>query len=730
VAPPTNTVAPKILGKPTEGNVLRADPGKWQGSKPIRYAFLWRRCDTAGERCEDVAMATDRIYPLEADDVGATLRVQVIATADGRDAPAVSEQTDVVAKAPEQAPRNTAPPAITGTPETGKPLTATAGTWTGAAPVRLRIRWRRCDDQGGACVSLKATGAKYTPRARDVGGTLRILVEARNRIATASALSLPTRIVGRPEAAKRPELVSPPRITGAAQLGKTVTASSGTWRGTQPIAFSFQWLRCAKNGGACGRIAGGRRQTHLIVAGDRGRTLRVRVTAQNSAGSRSATSGATSVVVGGTAPANSAAPAISGSNRQGSTLTASTGSWSGTPPISFSFQWQRCGTGGGACTGIGGATSQAYTLAAADVGRTIRVRVTARNDVGRASAVSGATAVVAAPAPTGSAPANTSRPALSGTTKQGQTLVLSNGGWNGTPPLRFGYGWQRCDANGNNCSTIGGVHGNRYRLTPADVARRVRGIVTAANALGSTTATTAPSGVVTGPPVVTSLPTIAGASRAGSTLTAGPGSWRSVSTMSFTFQWKRCTAAGQSCTAVTGASAGRTYALTGADVGHRLVVTVKASNASGSSGATSGPTALIAAAPAPPSTPTPPSASVAVANVALPDRLIVDRVKFTPTRIRSRTQPLVLRVHVSEVRSGRPVAGALVHAVGVPFNRLSRAPEVRTGTNGWATISFRVKPTFKLRRGNYLVVFVRARKPGGSILAGVSIRRLVSVRIG
>ena len=58
------------------------------------------------------------------------------------------------------------------------------------------------------------------------------------------------------------------------------------------------------------------------------------------------------------------------------------------------------------------------------------------------------------------------------------------------------------------------------------------------------------------------------------------------------------------------------------------------------------------------------------------------------------------------------------------------AAETPTGGDGWATITFHVLPTFQLRRGNLVVIFVRGRKPGDSVLAGVSTRRLVSVRVG
>ena len=78
---------------------------------------------------------------------------------------------------------------------------------------------------------------------------------------------------------------------------------------------------------------------------------------------------------------------------------------------------------------------------------------------------------------------------------------------------------------------------------------------------------------------------------------------------------------------------------------------------------------------------------------------------------------------------GGCVSGALVYAVGVPFDRLSKQPEAQTGGDGWATVTFRILPTFQLKHGNLVVVFVRARKGGDSVLAGVSARRLVSVRV-
>jgi calcineurin-like phosphoesterase family protein len=93
------------------------------------------------------------------------------------------------------------------------------------------------------------------------------------------------------------------------------------------------------------------------------------------------------------APANTASPTISGAPRQGSTLTASDGTWTNNP-TSRGYQWQRCDSSGGACRNVSGAAGSTYSPGGTDVNSTLRVSVTARNAAGSAAALSAPTGVI------------------------------------------------------------------------------------------------------------------------------------------------------------------------------------------------------------------------------------------------------------------------------------------------------------------------------------------------
>lgn len=96
----------------------------------------------------------------------------------------------------------------------------------------------------------------------------------------------------------------------------------------------------------------------------------------------------------GSPPANTVAPAVTGTATFGQTLSSTTGTWTGVPTPTFTYQWYRSPS-----TAITSATSSTYVLVAADVGNTIYCAVTATNAISSVSANSNTTATVAATVP-------------------------------------------------------------------------------------------------------------------------------------------------------------------------------------------------------------------------------------------------------------------------------------------------------------------------------------------
>jgi hypothetical protein len=288
-----------------------------------------------------------------------------------------------------------------------------------------------------------------------------------------------------------------PTISGSAATGQTLTASSGSWTGSP--SFAYQWLLCDQNGQNCNQIAGASSSTYKVRAGDAGSTLQVTVTGMTSAGSAQASSAPTAVVQAATsAPANTVAPAISGSAVVGQALTASSGSWSGSPAPSFSDQWSQCDQNGQNCTQISGATNSTYTVQNGDLGFTLEVTVTATNSAGSSQASSAATGTVSAGT---SAPLNTAAPSITGGPPvEAQTLSAANGTWSGYPAPSFSYQWQRCNQSGQSCAPISGATSSTYTAGSADVGLTVAVSVTATNSAGSSISSSSATPVVTSAP--------------------------------------------------------------------------------------------------------------------------------------------------------------------------------------------------------------------------------------
>lgn len=183
--------------------------------------------------------------------------------------------------------------------------------------------------------------------------------------------------------ASAPPVVAPentvlPAISGNAYVGSTLTASTGTWLNGVD-SYSYQWK-------ADGANVGSNQNTYVPVSGDVGKVITVEVTATNAGGSTPASSSATSAVIA--VPVNTVAPAITGSALVGSTLTCSTGTWSGGGSQTYAYQWKSAGSNVGS-------NQNTYVPVTGDVGNTITCTVTATNAAGSGTPTeSAATAAV------------------------------------------------------------------------------------------------------------------------------------------------------------------------------------------------------------------------------------------------------------------------------------------------------------------------------------------------
>jgi hypothetical protein len=248
------------------------------------------------------------------------------------------------------------------------------------------------------------------------------------------------------------------------------------------------------------------------------------------------------------------------------------------------------------------------------------------------------------------------------------------------------------------------------------------GLVTVIVVAGFSAATTSAA------PTNQSAPTISGTAQEGNTLTASSGTWNGTTPITYHYQWRRCDKNGAGCANIGGADTS-TYLVRHADIGDTLRVRVTAKNSDGSAQATSAQTAVVT-----PKAVTPPKVNgcpagtgpLNVTDVTSPAHLIIDGQQVSPSVITRSASDITVRFHVSAC-GGRSVAGALVYATAVPYNQFSIPPETATDSSGWATMTMHQEGAFPASpRQQLLAMFVRARKSGEPLLAGIAARRLVS----
>ena len=209
------------------------------------------------------------------------------------------------------APTNTSEPFITYVYpiKVGTILTGNKGAWQKAD--RFTFQWLRCNDNGESCKKIGgATGTTYTVVNADQGHTLRLDVTASNADGGTTVRANATSEV--PTKPGVPVEASPPTISGQAVVGETLTATTGKWKGNQPISYTFKWQSCTPNLSSC-PANGASGNTYTVKGADTGKRLRVKVIAKNSAGQTAGLSDPTAKVTesGGGGGGGSSVPASS-----------------------------------------------------------------------------------------------------------------------------------------------------------------------------------------------------------------------------------------------------------------------------------------------------------------------------------------------------------------------------------------------------------------------------------
>lgn len=533
--PPTGALV--INGAAVEGQSLTANLGFSDGDGLTgMFNVQWYRDGIA------VTGATGLNYSLTQMDVGARISVGVAyVDAQGTAESINSAATAVVANI------NDAPTGnlnVLGDAREGALLTIYQDIAdTDGLPGTLNYQWYR----DGVAIA-GATSDSYAPTQADVGGRISVGIQYTDNFGSAeSRMSSATAPVTNANSLPAGSVA----VSGVAQQGSTLAAVAAlTDADGLPATLNYQWYR---DGVA---VAGANQQNYVLTQSDVGAAISVTASYVDLQGTAEAVGSAATAPVLNINDAPAGGVTISGIAAEGETLTANPAfSDADGVPLNLNYQWYRDGVA------IIGATAQTYGVSQLDTGTSLSVAVAYTDNQGSAeNLVSAATAAVV----------NRNDPPLGTVTIVGPPaenellsaqLAFTDG--DGLP-AGFNYQWYR------NGAAVAGATQQDYRLAEADVGATMTVTVTYVDLQG--TAETLASAASTPVLNVNSAPagtlTLTGLFVEDQVLTATH-TFTDADGLpdTFTYQWLR------DGIAISGASAG-TYALTDADVGARISVSV------------------------------------------------------------------------------------------------------------------------------------------------------------
>jgi hypothetical protein len=341
---------------------------------------------------------------------------------------------------------------------------------------------------------------------------------------------------------------------------------------------SYQW-QSSTDAVLWNNISGATSATYVLQLAQAGTYIRAQVFQTKSGYTAVLANTASTAVVPVLNLTNTVAPAVTGAWTAGTSISASTGSWSTSG--TYTYQWQSS-SDNSTWADIASATSSSYTLTSSEASKYVRVQVINTSSTGSGVAYSIARSKVGAPY-------NTALPAITGTIKVGSAQTVSTGTWSNSPTA-YSYQWQK-SADGISWVNLSEETASTYTPT-FDVANlQIRVSVGAGNAIDTATVTTS---IISGflPPQATAIPAITGTKTVGQTLTSSSGTWPGTSD-SYVYQWQKSSDNGVTWTNIAGATAS-TYVLVAADAGYQIRSQVSLTVNAGSSSAYSLPTVGIA----------------------------------------------------------------------------------------------------------------------------------------
>ena len=297
---------------------------------------------------------------------------RAICTGDGK---MLSEKMALTVSGPAAAVSNSpasGAPTINGTAQVGETLTASTtgiADADGLTNVSYAYQWL----MSGDAEIEGATSSTYTLVDANEGKTIKVRVSFTDDAGNSEELT--STATGTVEARANSPTTGVPTVSGEAQVGETLTASTSDIAdadGLDNVSFSYQWLA---DGTDITRATG---SSHTLTSIEQGKTIQVWVTFTDDADNEeSLTSEATEAVAAAPNRDATGAPTISGTPQAGETLTASASDINdqdGLTNVSYEYQWIAGGSD------ISGATGSTYTLTASEQGQTIQVRVTFSDD--------------------------------------------------------------------------------------------------------------------------------------------------------------------------------------------------------------------------------------------------------------------------------------------------------------------------------------------------------------